>query len=219
MYRATGQSYKPVPPSQNQQHNCRGGNIQKDASASLLSRSRLLRYVWYLFHNASRSNLLSTSLFRLISLVYVLKALLSLNRREDFSLMCDFRSTQALPNSEWNATPSQNCSSLLHSLFFPLHEQTRKFHSIIKCWSLFCRHNKRRPPMLTEILDSCQNKIRHFMTSTDFSGMWGEVLHFQKFSNLQGPPPCFSHHAGLHTIFFPSTIFSITLCKPKVFFF
>ncbi|XP_060770755.1 calcium-dependent secretion activator 2 isoform X2 [Neoarius graeffei] len=40
MYRATGQSYKPVPPSQNQQHNCRGGNIQKDASASLLSLER-----------------------------------------------------------------------------------------------------------------------------------------------------------------------------------
>lgn len=38
MYRATGQSYKPVPPAQNQQHNCRGGNIQKDAPASLLSR-------------------------------------------------------------------------------------------------------------------------------------------------------------------------------------
>lgn len=38
MYRATGQSYKPVPPAQNRQHNCRGGNIQKDAPASLLSR-------------------------------------------------------------------------------------------------------------------------------------------------------------------------------------
>uniref|UniRef100_A0A9J7Y282 Calcium dependent secretion activator 2 n=1 Tax=Cyprinus carpio carpio TaxID=630221 RepID=A0A9J7Y282_CYPCA len=30
MYRATGQSYKPVAPAQNQQ-NCRGGNVQKDA--------------------------------------------------------------------------------------------------------------------------------------------------------------------------------------------
>ncbi|XP_058264461.1 calcium-dependent secretion activator 2 isoform X3 [Hemibagrus wyckioides] len=40
MYRATGQSYKPVPPAQNQQHNCRGGNIQKDAPASLLSLER-----------------------------------------------------------------------------------------------------------------------------------------------------------------------------------
>ncbi|KAM9496070.1 calcium-dependent secretion activator 2 isoform 3-T3 [Clarias gariepinus] len=40
MYRATGQSYKPLPPAQNQQHNCRGGNIQKDAPASLLSLER-----------------------------------------------------------------------------------------------------------------------------------------------------------------------------------
>ncbi|XP_053498043.1 calcium-dependent secretion activator 2 isoform X7 [Ictalurus furcatus] len=40
MYRATGQSYKPVPPAQNRQHNCRGGNIQKDAPASLLSLER-----------------------------------------------------------------------------------------------------------------------------------------------------------------------------------
>ncbi|KAK3558408.1 hypothetical protein QTP86_018014 [Hemibagrus guttatus] len=40
MYRATGQSYKPVPPAQNQKHNCRGGNIQKDAPASLLSLER-----------------------------------------------------------------------------------------------------------------------------------------------------------------------------------
>lgn len=37
MYRATGQSYKPVPPALNQQ-NCRGGNTQKDAPISLLSR-------------------------------------------------------------------------------------------------------------------------------------------------------------------------------------
>ncbi|XP_046715052.1 calcium-dependent secretion activator 2 isoform X4 [Silurus meridionalis] len=40
MYRATGQSYKPVPPAQNQQHNCRGGNIQKEPPASLLSLER-----------------------------------------------------------------------------------------------------------------------------------------------------------------------------------
>ncbi|KAF4081395.1 hypothetical protein AMELA_G00160880 [Ameiurus melas] len=40
MYRATGQSYKPVPPAQNRQHNCRGGNIQKDVPASLLSLER-----------------------------------------------------------------------------------------------------------------------------------------------------------------------------------
>ncbi|KAI2648296.1 Calcium-dependent secretion activator 1 [Labeo rohita] len=33
MYRATGQSYKPVAPAQNQQ-NCRGGNAQKDAPLS-----------------------------------------------------------------------------------------------------------------------------------------------------------------------------------------
>lgn len=38
MYRATGQSYKPVAPAQNQQHNCRGGNIQKDSPSSLLSK-------------------------------------------------------------------------------------------------------------------------------------------------------------------------------------
>uniref|UniRef100_A0A8B9J896 Calcium dependent secretion activator 2 n=1 Tax=Astyanax mexicanus TaxID=7994 RepID=A0A8B9J896_ASTMX len=37
MYRATGQSYKPMPPAQNQQQNCRGGNIQKDSPSSLLS--------------------------------------------------------------------------------------------------------------------------------------------------------------------------------------
>lgn len=36
MYRATGQSYKPLAPAQNQQ-NCRGGNAQKDAPVSLLS--------------------------------------------------------------------------------------------------------------------------------------------------------------------------------------
>ncbi|XP_066523393.1 calcium-dependent secretion activator 2 isoform X2 [Hoplias malabaricus] len=40
MYRATGQSYKPVPPAQNQQQNCRGGNIQKETPASLLSLER-----------------------------------------------------------------------------------------------------------------------------------------------------------------------------------
>lgn len=45
MYRATGQSYKPLPPAQNQQHNCRGGNIQKDAPASLLSRLHPLQSV------------------------------------------------------------------------------------------------------------------------------------------------------------------------------
>uniref|UniRef100_A0A673NKM9 Calcium-dependent secretion activator 2-like n=1 Tax=Sinocyclocheilus rhinocerous TaxID=307959 RepID=A0A673NKM9_9TELE len=38
MYRATGQSYKPVAPAQNQQ-NCRGGNAQKDAPVSLLSKN------------------------------------------------------------------------------------------------------------------------------------------------------------------------------------
>uniref|UniRef100_A0AAY4BBL6 Calcium-dependent secretion activator 2 n=1 Tax=Denticeps clupeoides TaxID=299321 RepID=A0AAY4BBL6_9TELE len=36
MYRATGQSYKPVPPAQNQRQNCRGGDLQKDAAVSLL---------------------------------------------------------------------------------------------------------------------------------------------------------------------------------------
>ncbi|XP_030647968.1 calcium-dependent secretion activator 2 isoform X2 [Chanos chanos] len=38
MYRATGQSYKPVPPTQNAKQNCRGGNQQKDAPGSLLSK-------------------------------------------------------------------------------------------------------------------------------------------------------------------------------------
>ncbi|XP_030647978.1 calcium-dependent secretion activator 2 isoform X3 [Chanos chanos] len=40
MYRATGQSYKPVPPTQNAKQNCRGGNQQKDAPGSLLSLER-----------------------------------------------------------------------------------------------------------------------------------------------------------------------------------
>ncbi|KAL2093304.1 hypothetical protein ACEWY4_010616 [Coilia grayii] len=39
MYRATGQSYKPVPPTQNQRQNCRGGGPQRDAPVSLLSSS------------------------------------------------------------------------------------------------------------------------------------------------------------------------------------
>ncbi|KAG9345883.1 hypothetical protein JZ751_009039 [Albula glossodonta] len=43
MYRATGQSYKPVPPSQNQRQNCRGGNPQADAPVSLLSLERSQR--------------------------------------------------------------------------------------------------------------------------------------------------------------------------------
>ncbi|XP_016145808.1 calcium-dependent secretion activator 2 [Sinocyclocheilus grahami] len=42
MYRATGQSYKPVAPTQNQQ-NCRGGNAQKDAPVSLLSLEKTQR--------------------------------------------------------------------------------------------------------------------------------------------------------------------------------
>uniref|UniRef100_A0A8C1VGI4 Ca++-dependent secretion activator 2 n=1 Tax=Cyprinus carpio TaxID=7962 RepID=A0A8C1VGI4_CYPCA len=37
MYRATGQSYKPVAPAQNQQ-NCRGGNVQKDAPVEFQNR-------------------------------------------------------------------------------------------------------------------------------------------------------------------------------------
>ncbi|XP_046891035.1 calcium-dependent secretion activator 2 isoform X1 [Hypomesus transpacificus] len=43
MYRATGQSYKPVPPAQNQRQNCRGGNPQADAPVSLLSLDRTQR--------------------------------------------------------------------------------------------------------------------------------------------------------------------------------
>ncbi|KPP77346.1 calcium-dependent secretion activator 2-like [Scleropages formosus] len=43
MYRATGQSYKPVPPSQNQRQNCRDGNLQADAPVSLLSLERSQR--------------------------------------------------------------------------------------------------------------------------------------------------------------------------------
>uniref|UniRef100_A0A672REK2 Calcium dependent secretion activator 2 n=1 Tax=Sinocyclocheilus grahami TaxID=75366 RepID=A0A672REK2_SINGR len=42
MYRATGQSYKPVAPAQNQQ-NCRGGSAQKDAPVSLLSLEKTQR--------------------------------------------------------------------------------------------------------------------------------------------------------------------------------
>ncbi|XP_056307339.1 calcium-dependent secretion activator 2 isoform X2 [Danio aesculapii] len=42
MYRATGQSYKPVAPAPNQQ-NCRGGNTQKDAPVSLLSLEKTQR--------------------------------------------------------------------------------------------------------------------------------------------------------------------------------
>ncbi|KAM6973644.1 calcium-dependent secretion activator 2 [Aplochiton taeniatus] len=37
MYRATGQSYKPVAPTQNPTKNCRGGNPGKDAAASPIS--------------------------------------------------------------------------------------------------------------------------------------------------------------------------------------
>ncbi|XP_076863422.1 calcium-dependent secretion activator 2 isoform X2 [Brachyhypopomus gauderio] len=40
MYRATGQSYKPVPPVQNQQHGGREGNLQKNNPASSLSLER-----------------------------------------------------------------------------------------------------------------------------------------------------------------------------------
>uniref|UniRef100_A0A8B9H8K4 Calcium dependent secretion activator 2 n=1 Tax=Astyanax mexicanus TaxID=7994 RepID=A0A8B9H8K4_ASTMX len=48
MYRATGQSYKPMPPAQNQQQNCRGGNIQKDSPSSLLSRLHPLKSIFAL---------------------------------------------------------------------------------------------------------------------------------------------------------------------------
>ncbi|XP_035379654.1 calcium-dependent secretion activator 2 isoform X3 [Electrophorus electricus] len=40
MYRATGQSYKPVPPAQNQQHSRREGTLQKDTPTSILSLER-----------------------------------------------------------------------------------------------------------------------------------------------------------------------------------
>uniref|UniRef100_A0A674A931 Calcium dependent secretion activator 2 n=1 Tax=Salmo trutta TaxID=8032 RepID=A0A674A931_SALTR len=43
IYRATGQSYKPVPPTQIQRQNCRGGNPQPDAPISLLSLDRSQR--------------------------------------------------------------------------------------------------------------------------------------------------------------------------------
>ncbi|XP_028970854.1 calcium-dependent secretion activator 2 isoform X2 [Esox lucius] len=43
MYRATGQSYKPVPPTQNQRQNCRGGKSQPDTPVSLLSLDRSQR--------------------------------------------------------------------------------------------------------------------------------------------------------------------------------
>nr|XP_015208000.1 PREDICTED: calcium-dependent secretion activator 2 isoform X4 [Lepisosteus oculatus] len=40
MYRATGQSYKPVPPTQAQRQNCKGGNLPVDAPVSLLTLER-----------------------------------------------------------------------------------------------------------------------------------------------------------------------------------
>ncbi|XP_051740014.1 calcium-dependent secretion activator 2 isoform X9 [Ctenopharyngodon idella] len=62
MYRATGQSYKPVAPAQNQQ-NCRGGNAQKDAPVSLLSLEKTQRQGVEELISAMPCNFDHTSLF------------------------------------------------------------------------------------------------------------------------------------------------------------
>ncbi|XP_056596320.1 calcium-dependent secretion activator 2 isoform X8 [Triplophysa dalaica] len=65
MYRATGQSYKPVPPAQNQQ-NCRGGNTLKDAPISLLSLERTQRQGVEELISAVPCNYDHASLFRIL---------------------------------------------------------------------------------------------------------------------------------------------------------
>ncbi|XP_073724882.1 calcium-dependent secretion activator 2 isoform X3 [Misgurnus anguillicaudatus] len=65
MYRATGQSYKPVAPTQNQQ-NCRGGNTQKDAPISLLSLERTQRQGVEELISAVPCNFDHASLFRIL---------------------------------------------------------------------------------------------------------------------------------------------------------
>ncbi|KAG2459874.1 CAPS2 protein, partial [Polypterus senegalus] len=44
MYRATGQSYKPIPPTQAQKHNSKGGNPHSDSPISLLNLDRSQKY-------------------------------------------------------------------------------------------------------------------------------------------------------------------------------
>ncbi|XP_057185179.1 calcium-dependent secretion activator 2 isoform X6 [Triplophysa rosa] len=65
MYRATGQSYKPVPPAQNQQ-NCIGRNTQKDAPISLLSLERTQRQGVEELISAVPCNFDHASLFRIL---------------------------------------------------------------------------------------------------------------------------------------------------------
>ncbi|XP_051548807.1 calcium-dependent secretion activator 2-like isoform X1 [Myxocyprinus asiaticus] len=65
MYRATGQSYKPVAPAQNQQ-NCRGGNAQKDAPVSLLSLEKTQRQGVEELISAVPCNFDHASLFRIL---------------------------------------------------------------------------------------------------------------------------------------------------------
>nr|XP_055049340.1 calcium-dependent secretion activator 2 isoform X3 [Misgurnus anguillicaudatus] len=65
MYRATGQSYKPVAPTQNQQ-NCRGGNTPKDAPISLLSLERTQRQGVEELISAVPCNFDHASLFRIL---------------------------------------------------------------------------------------------------------------------------------------------------------
>lgn len=65
MYRATGQSYKPVLPALNQQ-NCRGGNTQKDAPISLLSLERTQRQGVEELISAVPCNFDHASLFRIL---------------------------------------------------------------------------------------------------------------------------------------------------------
>ncbi|XP_063053069.1 calcium-dependent secretion activator 2 isoform X2 [Engraulis encrasicolus] len=68
MYRATGQSYKPVAPTQNQRHNHRGGGgvPQKDTAVSLLSLERTQRQGVEELISADPCRMDHASLFRLL---------------------------------------------------------------------------------------------------------------------------------------------------------
>ncbi|XP_066579858.1 calcium-dependent secretion activator 2 isoform X3 [Amia ocellicauda] len=64
MYRATGQSYKPVPPAQRQ--NCRGGNQQADAPVSLLTSERSQKHGMDEFISAMPCKFGHAALFRVL---------------------------------------------------------------------------------------------------------------------------------------------------------
>ncbi|XP_031420004.1 calcium-dependent secretion activator 2 isoform X3 [Clupea harengus] len=66
MYRATGQSYKPMPPTQNQRQNCRRGGQQRDAPISILSLERTQRQGVEELISAAPCLLDHASLFRLL---------------------------------------------------------------------------------------------------------------------------------------------------------